>query len=48
MIWNEWKNALYLILKFVDGFDTREFLFTVEVSDGKHWCVVGRGYLITF
>lgn len=49
VIWEEWKNALYLMLKFVDKFDTREFFFAVEVHKASaDWYVVGNGYLITF
>ncbi|CAD6585398.1 MAG: hypothetical protein ASARMPRED_002145 [Alectoria sarmentosa] len=48
VIWEEWKNALYLILGFVDRFDTREFLFTVELLGTKQWNHVGNGYLVTF
>lgn len=48
VIWEEWKNALYLLLKFVDDFDTREFLFTMELFGGMEWDFVGTGYLVTF
>ena len=49
MIWEEWKNALYLMLEFVGGYDTREYLFVLEVFGwGGKWDVVGQGSLITF
>lgn len=48
VIWEEWKNALYLILRFVDEFETREFFFTVEIFFGMEWYLVGKGYLIAF
>ncbi|KAF6238888.1 hypothetical protein HO173_002760 [Letharia columbiana] len=51
VIWEEWKNALYLMLKFVDEYETREFLFALEVDGGtrrEDWDVVGWGYLITY
>ena len=48
VIWEEWKNALYLLLKFVDDFDTREFFFTMQIRGGLGWVGVGKGYLITF
>lgn len=48
VIWEEWKNALYLILEFVDRFDTREFFFVVEIKDDEDWWTVGKGYLIKF
>lgn len=49
VIWEEWKNALYLMLEFVGGYDTREYLFVLEVFGwGGKWDVVGQGSLITF
>jgi hypothetical protein len=46
-IWEEWKNVLYLILGFVDKYDTREFFFATQVLCGSEWYRVGRGYLGT-
>lgn len=46
--WNEWRNVLYLLLRFVEMWDTREFFYTVEVLDGKEWYVVGRGGMVRF
>ena len=47
--WDEWKNALYLILKLVDEFDTRGVSFAVEIrNQKKDWYIVGMGYLIAF
>lgn len=46
-IWEEWKNVLYLILGFVDKYDTREFFFATQVFGGRDWYRVGRGYLST-
>lgn len=48
VIWEEWKNALYLVLEFVDRFDAREFFFAVEIQRGEEWYAVGRGYLVAF
>ena len=45
VIWNEWKNVLYLILEFVNRFDTKEFFFAMEVKDDREWHAVGLGYL---
>ena len=47
-IWEEWKNALYLILKFVNQFETREFFFTVEIFDYIEWYMIGQGSLVNF
>ncbi|KAF6228431.1 hypothetical protein HO133_008161 [Letharia lupina] len=43
VIWEEWKNALYLMLEFVDEYDTREFFFALEIDGGTRrddWDVV--------
>ncbi len=48
MTWNEWYNAALMVLRFVDMFDTREFMFTVGALDGGVWVVVGTGSLVSF
>lgn len=48
VIWEEWKNALYLVLEFVQKFETRDFRFEVEVLGVEGWYAVGKGFLVTF
>ena len=48
IIWEEWKNALYLVLEFVQRFEAGDFRFEAEIRLKWDWVAVGRGFLGNF